>query len=240
MARGTRLHAEVEGGGGRLADVEAEVALSTGPSPAEAAAGAGAPTRFQPMSASGGAGAPGPASFTLDYVPAAPAAGGPEADPLPGGRATPPPLAVRYLVRARGTLDGARFERTAGGVYLHRPGGRLLASATRVAREQGDLRLHVELLIERPGTYFVYAELWGGAGGETAIAFARERLPGLPAGRQSLSLLFGGRNLKERDVDGPYVVRNVRLQQVDTHPAHEADPLPALPPTGPYPAKSFY
>jgi hypothetical protein len=51
------------------------------------------------------------------------------------------------------------------------------------------------------------------------------------AGKRRLSLLFGGAILKEAGVDGPYVVRNLRFQQVDTHPPHESDPILVLPPS---------
>jgi hypothetical protein len=161
------------------------------------------------------------------------------------GAFTPPPQAIRYLVRARGQLGGQPFERTAGGIfYLHRPGGRL-ATEPRVIRDGGDLVVTTQAVIERPGTYWAYAELWGqgpGAGGETAerpVAFARERLPNLSAGKHPVRLLFGGLVIRDSGVDGPYVVRNLRFQQVDTHPAHESPPRAALPPTPAWKAAEF-
>jgi hypothetical protein len=228
-AAGTTVNARVDGGGGRLQDVQAEVALASQPE--------AIPTAFSAMPPASGGSSGDSVEFALPYRP----------DPAllaraaaPGDR-PPPPTAVRYLVRARGTLDGAAFERTAGGIfYVHRPGGHLRAPAAEVVREEGDLRVKVDAVIERPGTYFVYAELWGGPGGDRPIAFARERLTGLERGTRQLSLLFGGKIVKDSGVDGPYVVRNLRFQQVDTHPAHEADPVAALPPTPPYRARDFH
>jgi hypothetical protein len=160
------------------------------------------------------------------------------------GAFTPPPQAIRYLVRARGQLGGEAFERTAGGIfYLHRPGGRL-AGEPRVIRDGGDLVVTTPVVIERAGTYWAYAELWGrGESGEAAerpVAFARERLPNLPAGKHTVRLLFGGLVIRDSGVDGPYVVRNLRFQQVDTHPAHESPPRAALPPTPGWRAAEFH
>jgi hypothetical protein len=150
---------------------------------------------------------------------------------------------VRYLVRVRGQLAGERFERTAGGLfYLHRPGGQL--ARPRLEREAGDLVLTVEAVIQRAGSYWAYAELWGEGGTGDAsddrpVAFARERLPNLSAGRHPVKLLFGGLVIRDSGVDGPYVVRNVRFSQVDTHPPHEATAGDSLPPTPPWRAAEF-
>jgi hypothetical protein len=228
-AAGTTLHARVDAGGrGLLGAVSAEVALASEPETT--------PSAFSAMPASGPAGGPA-VEFAFVYRPDR--AVRDPAGPTPGR--PPPPTAVRYLVRARGNLDGAAFERTAGGIfYVHHPGGHLQAGAAEVLRQEGDLRVKVEAVIERPGTYFAYAELWGGAGGDRPIAFARERLVGVERGTRQLLLLFGGKIVKESGVDGPYVVRNLRFQQVDTHPAHEAEPVAALPPTAAYRAQDFH
>jgi hypothetical protein len=199
------------------------------------------PSRFQAMSPASMAGGDTPV-FTWRYRP--------ERQPpiAQAGAFTPPPQAIRYLVRARGQLAGESFERTAGGIfYLHRPGGRL-AEPMRVARDGGDLVVTTQAVIDRPGSYWAYAELWGaGQPGDRAaegqperpVAFARVRLPNLPAGRHPVRLLFGGLVIRDSGVDGPYVVRNLRFQQVDTHPAHEAPPRDALPPTPAWKAGDF-
>ena len=156
------------------------------------------------------------------------------------GVRTPPPQAVRYLVRVRGTLAGEPFERSAGGIfYLHQPGGRLLPDGLNVQRVGGDLVLNAEAVIQRPGSYWAYAELWG-EDGQRPVAFARERLANLSAGRHAIRLLFGGLVIRDSRVDGPYVVRNLRFQQVDTHPPHEATtPDERLLPTPPWKATDF-
>jgi hypothetical protein len=186
------------------------------------------PTRFSPMKPTGAE----PEWSTRHVPPPAPAGR--------GGIDTPAPAAFRYLVRARGRLAGVAFTRTAGGLfYLHRPGGRLQTARSEVTRREGDLVVTSTAVIDRPGTYWAYAELWGGAEGERPIAFARERLPNLRAGRHPVQLRFGGLIVRDSGVDGPYLVRNIQFKQVDTHPPHEADPVAALPATPPWPATDF-
>lgn len=70
--------------------------------------------------------------------------------------------------------------------------------------------------------------------------YPESRLERQEPGKQALSLLFGGSIINSSSVDGPYVVRNVRLKQVDTHPAHEADPIAQLPPTPSWEAGGFH
>jgi hypothetical protein len=158
------------------------------------------------------------------------------------GRRTPPPRFFRYQITVTGTRAGVPFERRAGGIfYVHDPGARLLAATAELAPEGGDLRLRIKAAVARAGTYFVYAELWGGPGrAELPVAFARERLAGLTPGEQMLELRFGGRIIHDSAINGPYVVRNLRLQQVDTHPAHEDDPIAELPPSADYPVDTFH
>jgi hypothetical protein len=210
---GTPIFARLRAPGGVLRELVVE--LATGPGVAE-------PTRFVPMESTRAGEEP---EFRARYE-------APAAAPAGTGVHTPPPAAVRYLVRARGQLDGQPFSRTAGGIfYLHRPGGRLQTARTQVVRREGDLLVQTAALIERPGTYWAYAELWGGADGDRPIAFARERLASLRRGRHAFTLRFGGLIVRDSGVDGPYRVRNLQLKQVDTHPPHEGEPesLPATP-----------
>ncbi|HEY0710914.1 MAG TPA: hypothetical protein VGG33_29195 [Polyangia bacterium] len=175
-----------------------------------------------------------PARFRFDFVPAV----DPEATGRQG-RDTPAPRHHRFVVVVRGLRDGSPFVREAAGQFLvHAPGASLLAAEAKVARDAGDLALTITADVARAGTYHAFAELWG-AGGETAVAFARERLPALTPGRHEIVLRFGGRILRDAGVDGPYVVRNLRLMQVDTHPAQEGEPIPVLPPSPAWPARSF-
>jgi hypothetical protein len=181
--------------------------------------------------------AEGPTSveFQHHFVPPAP-------PPAPGGSGhrTPPPRFFRYQVVIEGSRAGVPFDRRTGGIfYVHDPGAQLQPASAVLAPADGDLRLQITADVKRAGTYFLYAELWGGKDGQQPIAFARDRLSGVDEGQRPVELRFGGRILREAGIDGPYVVRNLRLQQVDTHPAHEADPIRALPPSPAWPASSF-
>ena len=218
---GTTVFARLRAARGDLKDLAVEIGTS---------AGLQAPTRFAPMKTTRDGQEP---EFSWRYQP-------PHQSLSGSGVDTPPPTAIRYLVRARGSVDGAPFARSAGGVfYLHQPGGHLQMDRTAIARKDGDLVVNTAAVIERPGTYWAYAELWGGSDGDRPIAFARERLTNLAAGRHTLALRFGGRIVRDSGVDGPYVVRNVQFKQVDTHPPHEAEPQAALPATPPWRADDF-
>jgi hypothetical protein len=217
---GTTVFARLQAQADDLRDLAVEIATSADQT---------APTRFSQMKQTGGV-----LEWSARYLPA----------PGPGrmgtGVHTPPPLAIRYLVRASGRFAGVPFTRTAGGLfYLHRPGGRLQAARTEVTRREGDLVVTTSAVIERPGTYWAYAELWGGIDGNRPIAFARERLTDLRTGRHKVELRFGGLIVRDSGVDGPYLIRNLQFKQVDTHPPHEADPVAALPATPPWPATDF-
>jgi hypothetical protein len=190
------------------------------------------PTTFVAMAAAptGTASAP---EYEKSFVPPAP----------PATATVAPPRQFRYQVLVRGVRDGQAFERRAGGLFfVHDPRATLDPTATTVTRDAGDLVVRAPLQIDRAGTYFVHAELWGGpdGAGQQAIAFARDRLVGVSPGPRTVELRFGGAIIADSHVDGPYVVRNLRLQQVDTHPAQEGDPVPALPPTPAWPARDFH
>jgi hypothetical protein len=221
-AAGTTIFARLRVGGAGLQDASLEIGTAEEPQ---------TPTRFFPMKITHAGSEP---EYSWRFATPREAPGG------GSGLDTPPPAGVRYLVRARGRLDGVPFARSAGGVfYLHRPGGHLQLDRAEVARKEGDLLVQTSAVIDRPGTYWAYAELWGGSSGDRPIAFARERLPDLHAGRHAVTLRFGGLIVRDSGIDGPYLVRNIQFKQVDTHPPHEADPQPALPATPPWRATDF-
>ena len=89
--------------------------------------------------------------------------------------------------------------------------------------------LDADVRVDRPGTYWAYAELWAGSPGARPIAFARRRFPHLEPGHHRISLLFGGAIIRNAQVDGPYVVRRLLLSQVDQHPPRPLGPATALP-----------
>lgn len=155
-------------------------------------------------------------------------------------RAPPQPGIFDYAVRARGALHGEAYDRVAAGSFLvNAAGGRLDASAARIERRGGDLALSVPAALDAAGTYWMYAELWGGEDGARPIAFARERFERLPSGPRTLSIYFGGAVIKDSGIDGPYVVRNLRFQQVDAFPPQEQEPVWSLPPTAAFRAGEF-
>lgn len=158
----------------------------------------------------------------------------------PASGKAPPPAEYRFVVRVRGKLGGQDFERAAGGFFLAESAGAKLDRAAVVDFQRGNLQLDVQLRVERPGTYFVSAELWGGPTGALPIAFARERLERLTPGIRHVTLMFGGKIIRDSGIDGPYVVRNVQLMQVDAVPPHESEPIDALPSTRAFDADDFY
>jgi hypothetical protein len=155
-------------------------------------------------------------------------------------RAPAEPGMFDYVVLARGQLEGERFERAAAGAFhVNAAGARIEAKDARVERRSGDLALTVPAYIDRPGTYWMYAELWGGEDGTRPIAFARQRFEGQAAGARPLTISFGGAIIRHSGIDGPYLVRNVRFQQVDSFPPQEQEPIASLAPTQAYRATDF-
>jgi hypothetical protein len=215
-----RIHATLSDGSGRRADAEA-IEVRVAPNGGEGAA-TGAP-----MVASSDPG--------THYDFAMPALShGPRQE-------NAPPREYHFVVRATGTYRGERFERVAGGFFLvQSSGAKLDREATSADLRRGNLELAVTLVVDRPGTYFATAELWGGPEAGSPIAFARERLEKLTPGVHHVTLLFGGQIVRDSGIDGPYAVRNVRLLQVDTIPPHESEPIAVLPATYDYRARDFY
>lgn len=171
------------------------------------------------------------AQWEVGYVPTA------EAHPI--GADGAPPL-VRWTVRARGTYEGERYSRSASGLFhVSSPGARLDTGRARAERSGTDLVVRVPVVIERPGTYYGYAELWGGEDAATPIAFARDRVRYERAGEQVFTFLFGGAVIRERGIDGPYVVRNMRFMQVDSIPPHEQAPVEEVLTTPDWPVSGF-
>ena len=154
--------------------------------------------------------------------------------------ASPAPSAFDYVVQARGVHHGDAYARAAaGGFLVHSPGGGIDPASAHVERRGSDLALLFDARVERAGTYWAWAELWGGSDGARPIAFARERFERLGSGVRPLALVFGGAVIRDAGVDGPFVVRNVRWQQVDAFPPQEQDPIARLPPTQPFRARDF-
>ena len=44
-------------------------------------------------------------------------------------------------------------------------------------------------------------------------------------GRHVGELLFGGNIIRDRGLDGPYAIRNLRVRNIASYPFEEADPV---------------
>jgi hypothetical protein len=158
----------------------------------------------------------------------------------PAGDDGAPPR-VSFLVRATGTYEGEAYSRSCTGwFYMHTPGARLATDRASVERRASDVVMTVPVVIERAGAYFGYAELWGGEGQTTPVAFGRERVVFEEAGEQTFTFLFGGAVIRDSGVDGPYLVRNVRFMQVDSIPPQEQPPVEEMTPTPEWHASDFH
>lgn len=150
------------------------------------------------------------------------------------------PLAYDYLVQAVGTFGGQPFQRVVTGSFgVHTPPGAIDPASLRVERDGTDLVLRFTAVVERDAAFWGYAELWGGDDARVPIAFARDQLPALTAGRHDVVLRFGGQIIRDTGADGPFVVRNVKWMQVDAVPPQETEPIPELPPTPAWRASDF-
>ena len=71
------------------------------------------------------------------------------------------------------------------------------------------------------------------------IGFAKAEAANLSAGRFDAALMFGGNIIRDSGVDGPYVVRNVRVRQISEFPFAEAEPVAVLLTTPNWNASAF-
>jgi hypothetical protein len=158
----------------------------------------------------------GDGEWTTTYTPTS------QAHPV-GPDGAPPE--VRWFVRITGTYDDQPYSRSAVGVFrVHTPGGRIDMDRAQAQRRQGDLVVTVPMQVDRAGTYYGYAELWGGGDGTTPVAFGSDRVQVTTPGEADFTFLFGGAVIQSSGIDGPYVVRNMRFMQVDSIPPHEQRP----------------
>jgi hypothetical protein len=161
-------------------------------------------------------------------------------------RASPNTPRVRsfdYIVTAIGTDSGGSgfVRRVMGGFFVHAMGASIDVAGAKAERRGGDIVLQVSATVPEAGTYFCYAELWGGKGDdERAIAFGVEPSAVLKPGAARLEPLFGGRVIRDAEVDGPYTIRNLRFRRVDVFPFEEAPPVPVVLTTPAWQAASFH
>lgn len=151
------------------------------------------------------------------------------------------PVELNWLIRAEGTYEGEPYARDAGGVLtIHSPAGMLRAETIEVAKTNEGFVLRAQAVIEEQGTYWAYAEAWGGHDGDRPIAFGRLRRENLEPGTHTFELLFGGAIVADRGIDGPYAIRNLRFMRVDTVPPQEQEPIDPAATTPPWTAASFH
>ncbi len=151
------------------------------------------------------------------------------------------PVTVNYAIEASGTFNGEHYDHVAFGSFnVQFPGAKNDPASATVQKHDGDITVSFRAQVDTPGTYWGYAELWGGEDGAKPVAFARERWENVARGEPTFTLTFGGLIIRDSKVDGPYIVRNVRFMQVDSFPPQENDPIPELPPTPAWHAADFF
>jgi hypothetical protein len=161
----------------------------------------------------------------------------PRADP--GGRLEAP-VGVNYTVTAQGIWSDKPFTRLAANLlFVHRAGALVQRTGGRLQKTDRGLVMTASANVERPGDYWAYAELWGGPDGTKPIAFGQRRYPDRRAGKLELEILFGARIIANAGVDGPFTIRNLRIDNVDTVPPHRVPPIAVWAVSPPYRAVHF-
>jgi uncharacterized protein DUF4784 len=133
---------------------------------------------------------------------------------VPGAEASGRP-ATSYMVRVVATTRGNE-ERIATTSFLYSFPDAQLTGAYRDAVVDGSLQVQAEVSVTAPGRFHLEATLYD-TSGEQALAWAQTALA-LPEGRHWLTLSFYGLILRERGIDGPYVLQHVALSTASTMP----------------------
>jgi len=124
-------------------------------------------------------------------------------------------LSTSYLVQVDARLDGDD-ERKGATSFLYASPHAHLTGTYRDAVVDGSLVVGVEIDVAQAGRFHVEATLYG-AGGTEKIAWA-QAAQWLEPGTQWLDLDFFGLILRERGIDGPYVLRYVALSTTTEMP----------------------
>ena len=159
--------------------------------------------------------------YTAVFVPGAEAAGRP---------------ATSYMVRVVATV-GVDEERIAVTSFLYSFPDAQLTGAYRDTVVDGSLQVQAEVAVTAAGRFHLEATLYDAAG-QQALAWAQTALE-LSEGRHWMTLPFYGLILRERGVDGPYLVRNVALSTASTMPNGKNRLADRVYATGAYAASSF-
>jgi hypothetical protein len=159
--------------------------------------------------------------YTAVFVPGAEAAGRP---------------ATSYMVRVVATTRGDE-ERIAVTSFLYSFPDAQLTGAYRDAVVDGSLQVQAEVIATAAGRFHLEASLYD-ASGEQALAWAQTALE-LPEGRHWMTLPFYGLILRERGVDGPYLLRYVALSTASAMPNAKNRLADRVHVTGAYAANNF-
>jgi len=125
-------------------------------------------------------------------------------------------LGTSYLVQVEATFAGSEEERRAATSFLYSAPHARLTGSYRDATVDGSLVVGVEVEVAQAGRFHVEATLYGADGGEK-IAWA-QAAQWLEPGTQWLDLSYYGLILRERGIDGPYVLRYVALSTTTEMP----------------------
>ena len=133
---------------------------------------------------------------------------------VPGAEASGRP-ATSYMVRVVATTRGNE-ERIAATSFLYSFPDAQVTGAYRDAVVDGSLQVQAEVSVTMAGRFHLEATLYD-ASGEQALAWAQTALA-LPEGQHWMTLSFYGLILRERSIDGPYLLRHVALSTASTMP----------------------
>jgi hypothetical protein len=131
------------------------------------------------------------------------------------GAETADVLSRSYLVQVKATTRG-RDERLAASSFLYSMPRAFLTGSFADSNPDGSLAVDAEVDVLAPGRFHIEATLYDAAG-QHKVAWAQAAAE-LEPGRQWMRLPFFGLALRERGIDGPYLVRYVALSTTTAMP----------------------
>jgi hypothetical protein len=155
--------------------------------------------------------------------------------PFDPGEAAAQRLAASYLVRVQAVTESGDRREAATGFLYSRPQAHL-TGRYRDALIDGDLAVDAEVEVAANGRFHIEGSLYAEDGRPLAWAQTTEALP---PGLQWMRLPFFGLILREREVDGPYVLRYVALSTTTQMPNAKNDLVENAYVTASYAAAAF-
>lgn len=147
-----------------------------------------------------------------------------------------PALSASILVQVRALTAAGEERRAATSFQYARPHARL-TGRWRDAAVDGSLVVSAEIEVIEAGRFHLEATLYDAAGAQP-VAWAQAAAT-LPAGLHWLDLGYYGLVLRDRGVDGPYLVRYAALSTTSTMPNAKNRLVVDAHRTGPYRAATF-